>query len=425
MASNMVKVGRLFAFAILATFYIFTIGIDLSNDRFCSSTGIDFCAYWSSGKIANEAGIADVYDIDVLRKYQEPIYPKPFQNNDFFLIIPFPYLPIFVVPFQAFALLPIKIGYLFWNFLNIALLFWYLRFFTVQVSGEKIKNETLFIVFFSIPFFLNIQYGQLNILLGIFAGEYFRYSQKGRPFLAGSWLAGLLLKPQTLVLILPYLLWKKSWKTLIGFATVAILLVGTSAFLAGHQGIEGFFDILTGSSIGKSASNPLLMMNWRMLSLHFDNFMGTSIDFLISIMGSIVTLWFGRKILVNLQQPDGNNQLLSIFTVFIATMLVTWHAHFSQILTAIPFLAVLINKGTLPNKIKWSWFLVPIIVSLTTFITVITINLLDAQPFQVNIYKLLAGLRGFILNIVLLFWAYIFSKQFNPAISQPSLTEQA
>ena len=426
MATKLIKYSRLAAFGLLATYYIFLIGVDLDTKRFCNSTGIDFCAYWSSGKIANEAGIAQVYDIDSLKEFQEPIYPKPFPNNDFFLVIPFPYLPIFVIPFQAFALLPIKVGYFIWNFLNFILLFWYLHFFTLQVSGEKIKLETLFIVFFSMPFFLNIQFGQLNILLGIAAGEFFRNSQKGRPFLAGSWLAGLLLKPQTLVLILPYLVWKKDWRSLFGFSSIGLLLVGISAILAGPVGIDGFINILTGSSTGRSASNPLLMMNWRMFSLHFDNFLGTSIHYWISIIGALGTLWLVHKILAKLHRPNPNTDLLSIFSIFIATMLVTWHAHFSQILTAIPFLAILINNGLMPNKLKWSWFSVPILVAIFSLFTVVTLNLIDAQPVQVNVLKFFGGFRGFIFNLVFLFWAYnTASKQPNPATLRPNLTEHA
>jgi|GEM_PF-6093711 len=52
--------------AIVLIIYAIFIGVDLIYGINCWSTGIDFCAYWSSGKAALDNGISGIYDLEIL-----------------------------------------------------------------------------------------------------------------------------------------------------------------------------------------------------------------------------------------------------------------------------------------------------------------------------------------------------------------------
>ena len=56
------------------------------------------------------------------------------------------------------------------------------------------------------PVFLNFFFGQVNLWLLICAGEFFRAFLSAKPLKAGLFLGGWLLKPQLLILIIPFLL---------------------------------------------------------------------------------------------------------------------------------------------------------------------------------------------------------------------------
>lgn len=393
-------------FAIYFAFCIFTTGLDLLKDNFCGSTAIDYCAYWSTGKIINDEGFSKIYDLDVLRTYQSPIYPRPFKHIDYFQIIPFPYLPIFAIPFSLLSLINLKLSFVIWVVINVFAFLLYLRFFTRDVSGEEPNPQLLILMLFSIPVFLNLSYGQLNIWLGIFAGEFVRNLIHKRPLWSGIWLAGLLLKPQTLIIVLPVLLVTKNYKVLLGFFINSILLFVGSFALAGKAGILGLINIVVGSSTGRSASNPLLMMNWRMLSMHLNNFSGTPLGSFILVFGVVVTLYLLYRTLKKVDLENQEGILLGYFAVFVATMLITWHAHFSQFIVAYPILVYFIQNIKLSNRLFIFWYVFPIIISFAIFFLPVVTYLVDTPNIQLNFLKFLAGSRGLILNLVFLIWAW-------------------
>lgn len=396
---------KLFFVGLLFALYVLMVGVDFVKNNFCGATGIDYCAYWSTGKIISERGFSQIYDLNTLKEFQSPIYPRPYKNIDFFLIIPFPYLPIFALPFILISSLSIKIGYMVWTAINFIAFGWYLRTFVREMSGRALDNELLLFLYLSVPVFLNLDYGQLNIWLGIFMGEFYRNLQKGRPEVAGLWLAGLLLKPQTLILILPFLLFDKKYRVLFGFAFSAVILFLGSYYLVGNQGVIGFVNVLKGSSVGHSAANPLLMMNWRMFGLHLNNFTSSGIGnwfMVIGIVATILLLWrFLNKV-------SGKNELsdLKYFVIFTASMLVTWHAHFSQGIVAIPLLALLVTNKKMPTGLFNFWLIFPVAITLLIFVLPVITMVNGLAPIMVNAYRFMGGLRGFVLNIVLLVWAY-------------------
>lgn len=400
-------------FAFLFGFYIFTTGLDLIKGNFCGNTAIDYCAYWSTGEIINMEGFAKIYDLKILEEHQSAIYPRPFKNSDYFLIIPFPYLSIFALPFALLSKLSLKISYLVWVLINAAAFVLYLRFFISQTLREKIPLTLLAALLFSVPVFLNLSYGQLNIWLGIFAGEFVRNLIKKHPVFAGVWLAGLLLKPQTLILVLPFLLFTKEFRVLIGFAVNSATLITGSFLLGGVEGALGWYKILVGSSAGRSAANPLVMMNWRMLSMHINNFTSSNYGLIALVVGVLITLAILLMIIKNTEAVSTTQIVIRYLTIFTATMLITWHAHLSMGIVTFPFFAYILQKKMFPMKLLTIWIVLPILFMFIIFFFPVVTEQLHIPAIQNNVYKLINGSRGLILNMMVLIWVACFTNK-NP-----------
>lgn len=68
---------RNLAVAALFAFYAVYLGMGLYRNGPFVSVGSDYLAFWGAGYIANTRGYADAYDLNVLRKIQEPLVPAP------------------------------------------------------------------------------------------------------------------------------------------------------------------------------------------------------------------------------------------------------------------------------------------------------------------------------------------------------------
>jgi hypothetical protein len=93
-----------------------------STDSFLKGYGLDYLAFWSAGKIADEKGYAQIYDLENLRSTQTQvlvtlgILEKGGESN----ISPFP-APIFsffVLPFQLLSRIGLKQSYWIWTSLT-------------------------------------------------------------------------------------------------------------------------------------------------------------------------------------------------------------------------------------------------------------------------------------------------------------------
>lgn len=99
------------ALAALLAFYLAQFGLELYNNNLYSLMGSDFRAFWSAGHIANTVGYEHVYDLSILKSVEEQIVPEPKDSGKEFSPNPAPFLPIFIWPFQIFALFPPRISF--------------------------------------------------------------------------------------------------------------------------------------------------------------------------------------------------------------------------------------------------------------------------------------------------------------------------
>ena len=195
----------------------------MAQNILCGSIGGDYCDYWIAGTVANRYGYAQVYD----SQFMGPVVKSlaPWYTGD----TSHTYLPVFTPAFQLLSLFPAAVGYWVWVVFNTAALFLYLRFFATQLMLMVVR---------CLPYFMNIVLGQMDVWVTIFIGEFMRAMLDHKPFRAGLWLGGFVLKPQALVIIGLLLLVQRSVRVLSGLATssvalalISLLMVGAEAFI--------------------------------------------------------------------------------------------------------------------------------------------------------------------------------------------------
>ena len=380
----------------------------------------DYLAFWSVGKIADERGYSQIYDLNNIRSVQT----KELQalglitnaNDSSIPLFPVPYFSIFVLPFQLLSRVDLVDGYWIWTILNLIILIGYLVFFmrrTNPGSGTTVSGFKLFIfMLISWPVFFNMACGQIEVFLLVCAGEFIRYAVGKKPVLSGIWLAGLLLKPQLLILIIPIILIMRSWKVLMGFIVSSGIILMTSLLLSGFAGMKALINQWTKFSDSVATAAPQVMINWRMVGLNLNNLLNTSLGWVITGLGMVLTL-LAVYFLVKQRPPFGSPKwVMAMLGVFSATLAITWHSHYHMAMVLIPFLVYVSIFKLLPEKIIYLWATVA---SVAWFgVAVIGLSVL----FFTGIYEysypwMAAAFSGFILNLVILISTMRFTNNRN------------
>lgn len=388
--------------AAVLTLYCAHIGMEILNGL---ALRTDYLAFWSAGYIANNYGYAQAYDLEVMTSTQERLLAQFGFQIAAFYPTPFLYLPVFILPFQLLARFPIPSSFLFWTAFNLAAFIVYMRSFIQRLASNAPAqaNRLTFMLLVSYPVFSTFHNGQTNILLLLCAGEFILTSHKGNDFRAGLWLGGLLLKPQTLILIAPALALQRRWKSLAGLsaATLVILLLSTS--LAGQTGM-GAMATAWGNDAEISPIDPKLMMNWRMVGSYLQDLSGPASP-------TIAWIGMGLTFVISLllwKQPLHASSpafLMAVFGSLAATCAVTWHSHIYMLAILAPFVAYFYLEGELGESFLNLWtFLLP-----TALLISLILSLLKSfypLPLNEHLTGALLGYCALFLNIYILLLAY-------------------
>jgi len=392
------------ALAAALTFYIIQIGFFAINGTICEDYAFDYCAYWSAGKLMNQAGFTDAYDLDLLAQFQKDTYNIEDKLLEFFKPIEVPYLPIFLIPFKVVASINLPASFLLWTLVNFVGLILYLKFFIEKVSEKPLHLRHFTMLLLSLPVFISFQEGQVNVWLLICAGEFIRAILSNKHIKAGLWLGGWLLKPQILLLILPFLLLKRSIKSLLGFSLSTLVILLVSFLLIKWEGLIKLFNIIFESAGGGATSNPGAMMNWRMLGWHLTSITSDAIGWIIIIIGSILTIfatfYFFRKGFAS----GSSIKIIEILGVFAATMLVTWHAHVHMSIVLIPPMVYLLEKNRFNKSLFSSWVFFPIFFHLIGYIVISVIFFGNVKIEILSLSWFIRGFPSFLFNLILLIW---------------------
>lgn len=373
------------------------------------SLGGDYLQYWIAGKIADVKGYSEVYNLSELRSVQGQILVESGdiekENDTSFAPLPLGYFSVFIIPFQFLSRFSIENGYILWTILNLGLLIGYLVFFlrkTIPGNETKIPDLKLLLPFLiSYAVFFNITCGQVEVFVLICAGEFVRQAGNNKPILSGLWLGGLLLKPPLLILIIPIFIIMRYWKVLLGFFASSGMILGTSLLLSGLDGMRELINIWTKVTGVTAPTAPEIMINWRMVGVNLNNLLNTSLGWIITGLGMVLTIMAVFYLIRHIPPYGSPFWVMTILGVFTATLAITWHSHYHMAMVLIPFLVYALVNKLLPEKIILLWGITaPIVFLGTLIIEVFFFGLLRINPIYVHMIAI--AFTGLISNILLL-----------------------
>ncbi|MPM79305.1 hypothetical protein SDC9_126338 [bioreactor metagenome] len=392
---------------ILICFYIL-IFYDLSIQGTIYAN--DFLAFWSTGRVAYSNGFNQIYNLETIKGIQTRtlidlmlLNPK---NLSSFQVFPFPVLAVFIAPFTLFKQFDLKTA--FWIFTGANFLFCcgYLAFFSKQIKiifpFVKQIDGPLFLFISVFPIFNCLINGQIDLFLMVCVGEWIRNSLLDRPVLGGVWLTGLIIKPQTLILILPLLIFLKLRKNLEGFLFASTLIGIISASLCGITGMTDLLNIWKLYITGMGSACPSGMINWRMIALVLSTISSSDlIGWSTGGLGAVLTCFLVYKMYKQFTKLGAEKIPVFWLGVFSATLALTWHSHYHMAAILIPLVMIVYQLKSLPAWMvkTWGWG-TPILWMVDGIANVISKNYFGV-PLSID-QGLIITLSGFTLNLMLL-----------------------
>ena len=346
----------------------------------CRYTATDFRGYYASAQIAWQQGFAHVYHQPTQDGYQAEL-PLTCPDGSLGwppLRVSMPYLPAFVVLFLPLPVLEFSSSYIGWTLFNLMVLILYCwrfgRALSATVSGLKLFEWAI-----CLPLLATLSLGQMNVFLMVCLGEFTLALVRGKEIRSGLWLAGMLIKPHSLILLLPGLAVGRRWRPLLGFLAGAGLILWTSYLLAGAQGLEGMLGMVFQFADPAFGTAPA-MMNWRSLALNLQAIAPAWLAWGLALAGMALVavlglaLWriqpaqshaenaaslasVGQVIDPERATPPSLWTLHLILATYAATCAIAWHSHFYMLLPMVPFLLYLDSLNRVPTGLLalWIW----------------------------------------------------------------------
>jgi hypothetical protein len=382
-------------------FYLMQFGLALYTNNLFNTLGSDFLGFWTTGYIANTQGYPHIYDADLVSKIQKP-YHEVSETDNIYAPILTAFFPVFGLPFQFLALLQPKPAFAIWSFLNLTVLVFYLNFFIKDLTHKRIHLGLLALLAISYPVFHNTFWGQTNVWLLVCIGEFMRALRCKKPFIGGLWLAGMLAKPQTLILLIPTLIIKRSWRAVAGFTAGMLAITTLSFILAGTQGLNGLMNVWFGFASGIPTNAPEHMVSWRMIMVQLNVIANSNISKIITIIGISATLLASFFIWPKSDTVCSREFPAALLGFLASTAAVTWHSHVHMMLVLFPPLAYLAVQNRIPSNIINFWSFGPPITLMLSYSCLIfaKFNLLPEFGYEGFFF----ALWGFIFNLSILAW---------------------
>jgi hypothetical protein len=201
------------------------IGIWSAVANFLTPTGVDFISFWSAGRMTLSGHAPTAYDIDLHHKFEQTVAPHVG-------IIPFPYPPPFLIIIAPFALASFSVAFILWMAATAG-------FYAIASS----RVAPLRFAFGIAPACVDFMIGQSGFLIcGIFILGLSLIASS--PFLAGTVLGLMFLKPQLGLLLPVAMLAGREWRVIAGAIVSSATALALGLVLFGAATYEAFWNIL-------------------------------------------------------------------------------------------------------------------------------------------------------------------------------------
>jgi hypothetical protein len=246
----------------------------------------------------------------------------------------------------------------------------------------------------------------VNVWLLICVGEFLRATQDKKPYAAGLWLGGLLIKPHLLILLLPFLLIQKRYKEILGFGLSALIVMGLSFVLVGVDGFIALKDVMFEAAQGGVSSGYEYMMNWRMVSHYVEMFSSPLVGRAVLIALMVITAGLPLVIFRKKIAADSPRFAVAVLGVLAATTAVTYHIHVHTAMILIPVLLYLSERGQINPKWVRGWSIGPILFYFFQYIlAVLLLQGILPEAFAV-LGQISYGMGMLVVNMMLLGWTF-------------------
>lgn len=326
------------------------------------AVGADFRALYGAARIAREEGFSHIYDLERHIPVQKALCQVAGPEAPC-VLIPMVFLPLFLLPVLPLTWFGPVPAFALWSAANVLGTLLVLRSW-VREMGPPVQRRVLAMALLSFPVFSNLLWGQSNLWLMLCTSLFLRGWEQERPFRAGLWASGLLLKPQTMVLLVPALALARQWGVLTGILVGMAALTGASFLLAGPSGMAAWARILTGFSSPAPGLVPGVvgaetMMNWRSVGLLLSEALPSLLAWGIASGGTLLTVGMALAAAWRADLQDAENRERFTLGVLAATLAATWHAHGHTAMMLLPPLLALEARRALPRSALPLWALLP------------------------------------------------------------------
>ena len=220
---------------ILSSIHIISSILEFSDD----SLQMDFTAYYTAGKVLNHG--FDPYKNQITDHWNLWDGVSVYKHSRFL------YPPLVGNIFQPLALVKYSTAKYIWNFLNFGCIILASLVFFRAFKIKKTLNNYLIagiLIFTFFPLLTLLERGQIDgvtFLMIAIAIDLMRKKEKPKSFFAGLlWALATLFKLYSLVII-PFLILRKRWNVLAGYATGIILLVILMVSISGADLVRQYF----------------------------------------------------------------------------------------------------------------------------------------------------------------------------------------
>jgi len=310
--------------------------------------GIDFRLWYATGLISKERDLWDIYDLSYQSTYQKIIFEQYSKFSSEYSMQFFPlrfgYLPIYVVLFKWITDYPIVFAFILWGALNAFGTAIYLSIWIMRVKPTDRAFLVFCLGFCSIYSYLNLIFGQINLLLLVLIGETLHALESKRDFIAGILLSLCLIKPQIILPLFPIvaiLLRRKNF--FLGLLTGMIIVLVVSFMIGGFQSAINLFSIYKTWPPDLNTSG----MTWKALVMQLE-YMGLNpyISLIIGIGIVLVSfIAWGKIVFVLEKERDINDNLDIVFGSTILTQfIISPYGNVHMALPLIVFWYKLLNR---------------------------------------------------------------------------------
>jgi hypothetical protein len=375
----------------LLIYYLFQWAQMISDSTL--RTSVDFVAYYSAARIAQESGGTDVYDISRQQQVEEQVVGFPLADEQVLLYLHMPYLiPLlsifvdenYVASFVRWVLLLVFVyGISFWMIIRS------LR------NHPAFRQDLMWGVICFFPCFVSLLLGQSTafVFFGVALLAWGLIKEKN--WLAAIGLALITLRPQImLLLIIPFFIMHRDifWRFLVVSGVLGIVSVA----VLGLEGTANFIEILSVSSRGQwYGLNVDAMVNLNGFMLRNLSFLGSVLIRQISWGMYLLGIPLLCVLAIHVRKADFH--VLSLM-ILICLILVP-HLHYHDLaLMAFPLLSAALRNESSPLYRRLQVIFHPMIVSFLFL-------------FGVNQKTFFPSL------IVLALFVFLFRKRNKPAVN--------